>query len=179
MSLSELIPFVLAVVVILLILIRWVRRIRLVVSEQAWRPPELKHADLVYMERVFRTRWPIRLVARVDRGYRGPDGVITLVEFKTRHADRVYLSDVIELSAQRLAVQTQTGQRVSAHGYVLVKRTEAGKQIPHRVKLLRTLEVTGLARRREAILAGETLPRCTPVEGLCIKCPFEHECPRA
>lgn len=178
MALSELVPLVLAVVVILLIVVRSVRRIRLVASERSWRPLELKDARLVYIEQVFRTRSPIRLVARVDRGYRHSDGVITLVELKTRAANRVYFSDVIELSAQRLAVQTQTGQRVAAHGYVLLQLTDGGPKIPHRVTLLTVPEVVALARRREAILAAEALPRCTSVKALCARCAFERECVR-
>lgn len=181
MLLSEIAPFALTLLVVafLLVVVHRIRRIHLIASERAWRPSELKDSELVYMERVFRTRWPIRLVARVDRGYRTPDGVITLVELKTRRANRVYLSDIIELSAQRFAVQTQTGRPVADYGYVLIQRCNGGAKIPHRVILLSAEQVTAVAKRRRAILAGEATPRCTRVEGLCTRCAFEHECPGA
>lgn len=53
-----------------------------------------------------------QLVARVDRGYRGRNGLITLVELKTRRRDR-YLSEVIALSAQRVALAGETGEPVA------------------------------------------------------------------
>lgn len=60
--------------------------------------------------------------------------------------NRVSFSDIIELSAQRFAVQTQTRQRVTDHGYVLIKLTEADrKQIPHWVELLPARELITLA----------------------------------
>ena len=46
---------------------------------------------------------------------------MTLVELKTRKADKVYVSDIIELSAQRFALSIQTGELVNATGYVAVR----------------------------------------------------------
>ncbi len=64
---SELILFAFAVVV-LLILIRWSRHVRLVSSERAWRPRELRDAEIVYAEQIFKANGPVTLVAKVDRG---------------------------------------------------------------------------------------------------------------
>ena len=71
---------------------------------------------LVYIERVFGAKSPVPIIAKLDHGYRNAEGVIILVELKTRRLNRPYLSDVIELSAQRLAVQAQKGERVAAYG---------------------------------------------------------------
>ena len=80
--------------------------------------PELRASRLAYAEQLFRSEGPASVSARVDRAYRNQAGVVTLVELKTREADRAYLSDVIELSAQRFALSSQTGEFVNAMGYV-------------------------------------------------------------
>ncbi len=167
---------VLALVVVLLALARWIWRIRNY-ADRSWLPRDLRDAKLVYAERVFRATEPLTLVAKLDRGYRGVDGVITLVELKTRPENRPYLSDVIELSAQRVALEAQTGQRVADHGYVLIQRIRGGPKIPHRVELLSTDQVTAVAKRREAILGEEAIPHFTPFRGLCARCAFRHKCP--
>lgn len=97
-------------------LIRWMCRLRLSGLDDAWLPMELRDAALVYTERVFRARPPVPIAAKLDRGYRNADGVIILVERKTRRLSCSYLSDIIELSAQRVAVQAQTGNRLPTMG---------------------------------------------------------------
>ena len=158
------------------LLFRWVHRLRLERSEKAWLPMELQHAALVYMERVFKADAPVPMVARLDRGYRNAAGVIVLVELKTRHVDRVYLADVIELSAQRLAVEAQTKEIVAPHAYVLIQRTQRRQKSSHRVQLLPYPEVVALLKRRDALLAGEEEGRYTQWPELCPKCTFRQQC---
>jgi RNase P/RNase MRP subunit p29 len=173
--LNECILFALAVVV-MLILICWWRHVCLAASARAWRPRELRDAELVYAEKVFRAGSEIPIVAKLDRGYRNAKGVIILVELKTRHANRSYLSDVIELSAQRFAVQMKTGERVAEYGYVLIQRPGSKSKFPHRVNLLSTEELFAVARRREAILRGNAVARSACSQGLCDQCAFTQEC---
>ena len=131
MSISERMLIALAVVA-MLILIRWVRRNRLVASEKEWLPKELQDAELIYAEQVFRAMWPVRIIAKLDRGYRDAQGLIVLLELKTRRASRPYLSDVIELSAQRFAVAAQTKEIVKDHGYVLVQQPGSERRKSYR-----------------------------------------------
>lgn len=177
MAFSVLTLLVLAIVVLLL-LIR-VRRLLLVGLEKAWLPEELQHAALVYAEQVFRARSPVPIIAKLDRGYRSTDGVIILVEFKTRRMNRPYLSDVIELSAQRLAVQAQTGECVAHYGYVVIQRSGSKRKMVHRVALLSSEEVTVVAKRREMILLGEVKPQYAGSKGVCNGCAFKLKCSRA
>ena len=129
-------------------------------AERASRPAALRDAELVYMERLFRVSTPVGLVAKLDRAYRMPSGLLVLVEFKTRWSNQPFLSDVIQLSAQRMAVMGQTGQSVASYGYVMVK-APAPRALPtaHRVKLMTDEQVVALVRRREDVLAGRVLPR--------------------
>lgn len=78
-------------------------------AELASRPDELAGARLLYMEKQFRIRKPISLIARIDRAYRAADGAIVLVELKTRWKNRAYATDVIQLSAQRMALEVRRG----------------------------------------------------------------------
>lgn len=139
-----------------------------------WLPHPLRPTRLAYAERVFRSKGPIRISARVDRAYRDGRGHLTLVELKTRDLDRVYLSDVIELSAQRAALAAATGETVHREAYVLVQGTHGRRA--HRVALLTVGQVTALVERRQALMSGATQPRRTRTEGICDQCAFVSPC---
>ena len=94
---------------VLILLLIWVLRRLERQGDQSWLPRELRRSTLVYAEKLFRAPGLITLTAKVDRGYRDPAGIIVLVELKNRQHDCVLRSDVIELSAQRVAVMVETG----------------------------------------------------------------------
>ena len=146
-------------------------------AEQTSRPPALRDAEVVYMERLFRTSTPVGVVAKIDRAYRLPSGLLVLVELKTRWFNQACLSDVIQLSAQRMAVMGQTRQAVATHAYVMVK-APTGRALPiaHRVDLMSDEHVVALVRRREDILAGRVLPRWPISLKTCGTCAFRKEC---
>ena len=141
-----------------------------------WMPPELRASRLAYAEQLFRSEGPASVSARVDRAYRNQAGVVTLVELKTREADRAYLSDVIELSAQRFALSSQTGEFVNAMGYVVVRIAGLRGSSVHQVDLLAADEVQALIARREALLRGAVKPQQTCRPGLCRSCAFLQPC---
>ena len=146
-------------------------------AERALRPAALRDAELVYMEKLFRISTPVGLVAKLDRAYRLPSGLLVLVEFKTRWSNQPFLSDVIQLSAQRMAVMGQTGQSVASYGYVMVKApTRQALPIPHLVKLMTDEQVVALVRRREDFLAGQVLPRWPLSRKTCLTCAFRAQC---
>ena len=96
---------------------------RAAAAERRQRPVRLRDAELVFVERQFRSsgRWPV--VARVDRVYRKPSGILVLVELKTRASPVVTRSDVIQLSAQRMAMDVNGCQEAlfsGGEGAVLV-----------------------------------------------------------
>jgi len=147
-------------------------------AERASRPVALRDAELIYMERLFRISTPVGLVAKLDRAYRKPSGLIVLVEFKTRWRNQPFLSDVIQLSAQRMAVMGQTGQPVASYAYVMVKApTRRALPIAHRVRLMTDEQVVALVRRREEILAGRgVLPRKASSLKTCDACALRADC---
>ena len=150
---------------------------RAALAERTSRPRALRDATLIYMEKRFRISNPVGLVAKLDRAYRMPSGMIVLVEFKTRRLDRPLLSDVVQLSAQRVAVMGQTGQTVAPYAYVMIK-TLSWRALPiaHRVNLMSHEQVLALIRRREGILEGSVLPRGPSCPKACDACSFRANC---
>ena len=165
-------------VALLLVLIWWLAR-RPRTDDRASRPRALAGAELVYMETLFRIKVPIPLVAKVDRGYRLPGGSLVLVELKTRRQDRPYLSDVIQLSAQRLAIEAQTGEVVEPYAFVSIPKSgRLGKVKSHRVSLLDAETVVRIYERREAVLAGVVAPSYASSERACHGCALRPMCDR-
>lgn len=148
-------------------------------AERASRPDELASAGLLYMETQFRVRGPVPLVARIDRAYQAADGVIVLVELKTRWKSRPYLSDVIQLSAQKMAIEGQTGLRVAEYAFITTQRptTNAGHR-SHKVQLMPPSEIVALHRRREDVIAGRIPPMYAHPAGACKGCAFRARCDR-
>lgn len=171
------IMYLAAAAVAFLLFVYWRRRSRSADPDLAWLPSMLRDAQLVYRERLFRATGDIEIVAKLDRGYRlRRTGQIVLVELKTRRIDRPYRSDVIELSAQRHALEAETGEPVAQFAYVLIQHPETGRKRVHRVRLLSSEEVIALAERRVALFTGQIDAEATSVPNLCAKCPFLYEC---
>ena len=153
---------------------RVIRRRKIRVNE--WMPHELRASRLAYAEQLFRSAGPVSVSAKVDRAYRDQAGVVTLVELKTRKAERVYLSDDIELSAQGHALHSQTGEQVAEHGYVLVMLARRKQGVAHRVRLLTDKELAATLARRRPLLAGTELPSPPRSTGVCLGCAYAIEC---
>ena len=120
--------------------------------DQRGLPNELRGATVVYAEQTFRSR-RTRLVGRLDRAYR-LNGLVKLVELKTRPRDAVYMADVIELSTQRVALEDETGEPVALDAWVVVQNSITGARRPHRVALLGVDEVEALRHRYTDVSHG-------------------------
>ena len=146
-------------------------------TERASRPEALADAELLYVEKLFRMSSPVRMVAKLDRAYRTRSGIVVLVEFKTRWIRRPFLSDVIQLSAQRMALAGQTRRAVAPYGYVVVKTpSKAAAHTAHRVELMSEVVVVALVKRRQDILAKRVEPRYAESKAMCRTCAFRSEC---
>jgi CRISPR-associated exonuclease Cas4 len=143
--------------------------------ERRSRPAALRDAELVHVEKTFKTTSPVPIAAKLDRAYRLPSGQLVLVELKTRWNGGPNLSDVIQLSAQRVALSAATGQTVANEAFVLIARPRRSP-VAHRVDLLSVDQVVALVRRREAILANRISPRYTAEAGHCQSCAFRSQC---
>jgi CRISPR-associated exonuclease Cas4 len=145
-------------------------------SEEAWLPKELRSARLVASERKFTTNEPVEVGAIIDRLYEKPDGALVLVEVKSRKIKKTYMSDVVEMSVQRLAVQGEWGNVVSDVGYVVVVGEKRGTEKCIPVQLLTAGKVIELLARREELLAGRRVPVKVAVRGICERCGYLNGC---
>jgi CRISPR-associated exonuclease Cas4 len=152
-----------------------VRAYRAIMREEKWLPKELSGAKLVYSEQLFSGPAEMPIVARVDRVYLR-DGLLHLVELKTRRRIAVYETDVIELSAQRVAVQASTGIDVGLSAFVVIEHPDTGRRHVRVVALLTEDRVAALLERRRAIIAGVLRPKETDIPGRCATCEYRGEC---
>ena len=145
--------------------------------ERRSRPAALRDAELIHIEKTFRTTSPVHIAAKLDRAYRLPSGQLVLVELKTRWNGGPNFSDVLQLSAQRVALSAATGQTVAAEAFVLIARPSVRRSpVAHRVDLLSVDQVVALVRRRQEILADRIHPRYAAEARHCQSCAFRSQC---
>jgi CRISPR-associated exonuclease Cas4 len=149
---------------------------RLRAREMAWRPRALRNASIEYAEKTFFTDRPFRLVAKIDRAYQSREFGLVLTELKRRRKARVYLSDLVELSAQKVAIERSTRRRVADFAYVVVENPATDARTPIGVKLLSEQHVASLARRHLELMEGRTSPRKANLPGLCSSCAYVDRC---
>jgi hypothetical protein len=152
----------------------WRRRAR--IAEWRNRPESLRDADLICVESQFRSksRWPI--VARVDRAYRLPSGLVVLVELKTRSPAAVRASDVIQLSAQRVAMEDELRVQVSDEAFVIFPGRHSAQPPARAVRLMSREEVEAMAARRRRLIDGLDRPRWPDSEHACQGCGQRSAC---
>lgn len=169
-------PWVLLLAVALAVAWHLVRRHRARVAERRDRPAGLRDADLICVEAQFRakSRWPI--VARVDRAYRLPTGLVVLVELKTRSAPTVRTSDVIQLSAQRVAVEDELRVQVSDEAFVIFPGRHSAPPTARAVRLMSRAQVEAIAARRRRLIDGLDRPRWPDSEHVCHGCGQRAAC---
>ena len=156
-------------------LIGWYVRTKERTNDLIWRPRQIRAATLAYSEKTFVSRFPFPMGARVDRAYR-LQNMLVLAEFKSREHRTAYFSDVVELSAQKLAIEGSASERVAEIGYVVTEHPKTQERSATPVKMLGKQEMLALARRYHALIRGEVAPRKANQSGLCSKCPFAREC---
>lgn len=140
-----------------------------------WDLAEFAGKRLLYSEQLFRAPQS-RLVAKVDRAYEAPGDDVELLELKTRPHHRVYRSDVIEMSAQRVAVEEVDGRRVLDTAFVLTESTRDGSRRLHRIQLMERAAVLAFRDKRLRLLRGEIRAEAARVPALCNTCAYAKEC---
>ena len=162
-------------VLLLLCLVRGVRRHAMSRTRPCWFPEELRYASLAYAEQTFTLDSPIKLIARVDRVYRYK-GRLTLMEYKIRRVERVFMSDVIELSVQKMILELANGAKVNCYGFVVVERPDIPGRRAMKVFLLNHKQITALYHRRMRLLSLATSAYYAESTTQCRQCEFIKEC---
>ena len=152
------------------------RKARLRRTEQAWLPVELQHARIEFAERYFYAKRPVRLIAKVDRVYKDERGTLFVTELKRRVKAQAYLSDVVELSAQKLAIERGGRRAVAEVGFVVVEHPVTQRRTPIAVRLLREHEIIAIATRYGHLVDGGAMPDKANVVSLCRSCAYADRC---
>lgn len=162
-------------VLLLLCVVRGVRRHATCRTRPSWFPNELRYASLAYAEQTFSIDHPIKLLARVDRVYRNK-GRLTLMEYKIRSVERVFMSDVIELSVQKMVLELASGAKVNEYGFVVVEHPEIPGRRAIKVFLLNHKQITAFYHRRIALLSQTISADYAESISQCRRCEFLKEC---
>lgn len=101
-------------------------------------PAELRKATLYMNEQAISLQSPVRLNGQVDQVYRKRNGLLVLVDTKTRSRHRVYDSDIYQLSLYALILSIGRKEKVSGKAYVrTVIRTPTSRIVRyHKVRLI-------------------------------------------
>ena len=87
------------------------------------------------------------------------------------------MSDVIELSTQRIALQDETGEAVSDEAWVVVQNSRSGTRRPSKVRLLGLSEIAAMRERYVDVVQGRVgrpAPARSPSQ--CGRCPHKASC---
>lgn len=142
-------------------------------SERARMPREIAEGQLVISEKTFYFRGGRPFAAKTDQGFLTPEGWLVLVDSKTRYG--VSPSDIVQISAQALAV-AQTGRwRVAPWAYVRLAPLGA-KPYYQRVNLLAEAQIMQLWERWRALHAGTARPVTRPHVRTCRSCALKARC---
>lgn len=104
---------------------------------------------------------PIQLHGRPDTVFRCSNGELVVMDTKTRESNRVFDTDILQLSVYGYIMEKGYGQKVHRYGYV---RTIIGRYQPkvsyHKVHLLSAGVIEHLYGEYRAIESGEFKPEC-------------------
>lgn len=122
-------------------------------SKQIWQakenlPFELQRASLFLSESDLHCINPVPLHGRVDQVFELIDKQLVITDTKSRDSHRVYLSDIIQLSAYRPMVEHHfKNHSVKRYGYIRTVLRSPQSRVPvkwHYVELLSDKELTEL-----------------------------------
>jgi CRISPR-associated exonuclease Cas4 len=164
----------LAIALVFLARLLWRRRARM--TEWRQRPVALRDAQLLSVEAEYRSKGARPIVARVDRAYRLRSGRVMLMELKTRSMAVVLPSDVIQLSAQRVALEDELGLQVSDDAFVLIPARDSAPPVLRSVQLMSRAAIDALAKRRWRLVDGVEVPRWPESEHVCRRCGQSAAC---
>lgn len=147
--------------------------------ERSRMPTELVTAQLVTSERTFFRKGPRAFYAKVDQGFRTTDNRLVLVETKNR--TRVTTSDIVQLTAQAIAIQSEVGNklgRVAGYAYVRLQLA-GGKPVYRRHGLYAVETIDQLVDTYHALRERRRYPLARPHPSRCGSCAFNISCRRA
>lgn len=99
-----------------------------------------------------------------------------LMELKTRSTVAVLPSDVIQLSAQRIALEDELGLQVTDEAFVLIPARAPAPFAVRAVQLMSRTAIDALVERRWRLMDGVEVPRWPEKENVCRRCGHRAAC---
>lgn len=148
-------------------------------------PPELKAGRLIMVEQEIHVEQPYKISARLDQVYEIVyNGKTYLVpaDFKTRATNRVYDTDVAEVSLQAWMLRNCAGgnkHRVAPFGYILIHNTTDKRMYPKKFTLLSDQECENMIERYFDLVNPREYVVPTPLPASskkCVACSHKKRC---
>lgn len=145
-------------------------------DERARMPDEVANGKLILSEKTVWRRGARPFPAKTDQAFLTPDGRLVLVETKARH--RVSGSDVVQISAQAVAIAEDPGMPFPMATYGYIRLAPNGRHpIYCRVNLAPVEYIDRLWDRWSALKRGAATPILRPAKRRCEHCGFRNGCP--
>lgn len=150
-------------------------------------PPELKAGRLIMVEQEIYVEQPYKISARLDQVYEITyNGKTYLVpaDFKTRATNRVYDTDVAEVSLQAWMLRNCAGSKkhhVAPFGYILIHNTTDKRMYPKKFTLLSDQECENMIERYFDLVNPREYAVPTPLPASskkCVACSHKKRCGR-
>ena len=152
-------------------------------------PSELKAGRLIMVEQEIYVERPYKISARLDQVYEITyNGKTYLVpaDFKTRATNRVYDTDVAEVSLQAWMLRNRAGgkkhhRQIAPFGYILIHNTTDKRMYPKKFALLSGQECENMIERYFDLVNPREYVVPTPLPASskkCVACSHKKRCGR-
>ncbi len=137
-------------------------------------PGRLKDAKIWAKEHAVRTSHPVAMHGVLDEGFRLQDNTLVLSDSKSRSRRVVYKSDIFQVSAYKMIVETSTREAVSDRGYVRVLTPEGNEYVP--INLMDHSQIVAAHSLYTELVSGMNPGSRCSARGMCKSCPYRAPC---
>ena len=116
----------------------------------------------------------VNLTGRIDEAFELPDGDLVLSDTKSRAAQRVYKSDILQVSAYKVVIEASTKKRVRDHGYIRLLTPQGNEY--RRIDLLSANEVAAAYQLHDDLQQGRYPGEKCGRPAVCRGCAYRVEC---
>ncbi len=137
-------------------------------------PSELQSSKLWGKEKPFSCTGSVNLTGRIDEAFELPDGDIVVSDTKSRATQRVYKSDILQVSAYKVVIEASTRKRVRDHGYIRLLTPQGNEY--RRIELLSANEVAAAYQLHDDLQQGRYPGEKCGRPAVCRGCAYRVEC---
>lgn len=137
-------------------------------------PDDLKNAKLWAKEKAFECGGNNPLTGIVDESFIGSNGDIVLSDTKSRKFNRVYKSDILQVSAYRVLIENATSKTVAPFGFIRLLTPSGNEYV--KIDLYDRDEVLAARRLFDDLRNGKYPGEKCQNKAMCKGCAYKYEC---